>query len=116
MKTTTAEKAFSLVSVPMSELRAANRAAGRHWFDRSAMRFFRSELPRTALRANNSPLAFFVSSEQFVGSNGIAAPRKYTVRVAHMQTGSVGTVGEFNKIFDNAEARAIAQGCAEFAG
>lgn len=73
-----------------------------HWFDPGSMRFFRSRLPQTGYRVDNK--AYFISSEQFIGSNGIPAPRLYTIRVLDYETGEIDTLGEFNKL-TKSEAR-----------
>ena len=94
-------------TIPMSIVRDEyGSGEGRHWFDKSSMRFFRSQLPRNAYRGPGG--IFFVSSEQFIGSNG-AQPRRYTVRQfiketfvtqdEYKQNSSrvdIKTIGEFN--------------------
>ena len=79
--------------VSIDEIR--NHARG-HFFDAGANRFFRSRYPQTGYRKGSK--AYFVTSEQFIGSDGHAAPRAYTVRVLDYSTGDVDTVGDFNKL------------------
>jgi hypothetical protein len=92
-------------AIPMSEIRARyNPGEGRHWFDRSSMRFFLSRLPKAGYEGPGG--VFFVSSEQFVGSQG-ASPRRFTVRQLTTEQ-SIETVGEFNEL-DRAEATRLAK-------
>lgn len=51
---------------------------GRHFFDASSKRFFASRMPHYGLEGPGG--CFFVTSEQFVASDGTKAPRLYTVR------------------------------------
>lgn len=91
---------MSAGTIPMSEVRAGYaKLAGPdgHWFDADAARFFRSILPKLAFYGPGG--VYFVTSEQFVGSDGVAAPRRYTVRAWH--GGRVDTVGEFNTLSRN---------------
>jgi hypothetical protein len=76
------------------DMRDVERAHQGHWFEPQAKRFFRSRLPQTAYRGVGG--TFFVSSEQFVGSQG-AAPRAYTVRYV-TDDGSIETAGPFNEL------------------
>lgn len=73
----------------IAAVRRANKAAGYHFFDRSTMRGFRSIVGRTVYGGR-----YFITSEQFVGSDHTAAPRKYTVREAK-PGGDINTVGQF---------------------
>ncbi len=73
----------------MAEVKAANKAVGGHWFDRSTMRFFDTRI-EGGLRYGR----YFITSEQFTGSSGISEPRKYTVRAAR-ENGDIDTIGEF---------------------
>jgi len=85
--------AESIDIVSMDAIR--NHARG-HFFDAGANRFFRSRYPQTGYRKGSK--AYFVTSEQFIGSDGHAAPRAYTVRVLDYGTGDVDTAGDFNKL------------------
>lgn len=85
-----------------------NPGVGRHWFDASTKRFFRSRLPQSGYRGPGG--TFFVSSEQFVGSDHIPARRRYTVR--QLKDGDIKTVGEFN-VLSRSGANALARRCAE---
>jgi hypothetical protein len=89
----------------MSIVRAANAAAGNYWFERSTMRFFRSRVGRVAYRGAGG--VYFVSSEQFIGSDGRAHARKFTVRRQNVD-GSIDTVGAFNEL-DRVTATRVAK-------
>jgi hypothetical protein len=79
----------------IAEIKAANKAAGGHYFERSTMQFFDSRvLSPTWPTAGKT---FFVTSEQFHGSDDFAGPRLYTVRVIDWETADVDTVGEFQQ-------------------
>ena len=98
-------------TVSIATIRAANEAAGRHFFDRDSMRFFRSRIESSnAHLSGDGKRAYFVTSEQFVPSSDIPAPRKYTVRVADRETGDVDTHGDFQGYgnFDDAKEAARA--------
>lgn len=73
----------------MKQFRAANKAAGQHYFDADTMRFFDSRVESDIIGGR-----FFVTSEQFHPSAGPSTPRGYSVHVA-WNNGHVGTVGEF---------------------
>jgi hypothetical protein len=91
----------------IAELRAANKAAGQHWCDEDALRFFDGIVPE------DQPIIhgrFFVSSEQFDRSS----PRLHTLRYANAEA-HIKTVGAFQQFesFDdarNALNEGIAQG------
>lgn len=68
----------------MDELRRANAAAGLHWFDPGALRFFRSRVSTTLYAG-----CVFVTSER-----NPSGRRAYSVRVAHADA-SIQTVGAF---------------------
>jgi hypothetical protein len=76
----------------MADFKAANKASGRFWFSPDTMRFFRSKVEGGLISFGSRQ--FFITSEQFVPSEGPADPRKFTVREA-LADGSVDTVGEF---------------------
>ena len=81
--------------ISMADVQNANARAGLHWFEPDTMRFFRSRVGSTIYEGPGG--VFFVSSEQFVGSQG-AAPRAYTVRVFVTGTGAVDTADkDFNE-------------------
>lgn len=77
----------------ITEIKQANRAAGNHYFEPATMRFFDSRVERRVYSGNGG--VYFVTSEQFHGSQG-TAPRRWTVRQFHPETGDIDTCGEFN--------------------
>lgn len=79
------------IPASIAELKDMNRAAGGHFFDRGAMRCFRS---RVVPGIFNGPGGiYFVSSE----SNYNDTARSFTVRKFDPADGSIDTFGEFNK-------------------
>ena len=89
----------------MAEIRAANRAAGYYFFERDTMRFFDS---RIETRGNAIGGRFFITSEQFHGSNNFHGPRLFTVREAK-PSGDIDTVGKFQAYTTIEAARAAAR-------
>lgn len=81
----------------IEEIRAANAAAGNHFFDHSTMKFFRSRtLPRVY---QGSGGIYFVTSEQFVPSSGFPDARRFTVRrFRPEEDADIRTVGEFYQL------------------
>jgi hypothetical protein len=80
----------------ISEIRNRNGAAGQHWFEPATLRFFRSKVLSAVYEGPGG--IYFVSSEQFVGSDGVAAKRKYTVRRFHPGDATIDTVMPFNEL------------------
>lgn len=87
------------------DIKLRNRQCGKHFFDADAMRFFASRVGREAFagdefqhvnRARNGSV-WFVTSEQFRGSGGYVAKRKYTVRMMDWATGDVSDCGGFQR-------------------
>ena len=68
----------------LADVRAANKAAGHHWFSRATMRFFGTRIETTVYKNR-----CFVTSE--LPPHG---GRRYSVRRA-MPDGSIETIGEF---------------------
>lgn len=94
----------------ITEIKRANKAAGVHWFEPAALRFFASKVLPTVYQGECG--VFFVSSEQFRSSRGEDGPR-YTVRKFDPLTGKIDTHGPFNELgrTDAIEAaRAAARG------
>ncbi len=75
-----------------------------HFFDPAAMRFFASRVAQNAYLTADENVAYFITSEQFTGSDGHAQMRRYTVRKINMHTGSIDTVGEFQQYASNTAA------------
>lgn len=76
-------------------------AAGSHFFDRDAMRFFDSRVLGDAWRVGDVWL--FVTSERFRGIMEPDGERRYTVRVYNQTRRSMGDIGGFQQ-FDSAYA------------
>jgi hypothetical protein len=77
--------------IDIKTVKMANRVVGHYWFDQGTTRFFRSRYSRTALKTGDE--AYFVSSEQFDDQS----PRLFTLRVCHLKTGHMDTVGAFQQ-------------------
>ena len=91
----------------LKAIKEANAAAGHHFFEPATLRFFRSRVAPGVIGGR-----FFVTSEQFVGSDGRRAPRQYTVRIAH-DNGSIQTVDKFQAFSSLAKARRAARSLAD---
>jgi hypothetical protein len=74
-----------------------------NWFGPGETRFFRSRYPRCDYKAGDK--AYFITSEQFVGSTDIH-PRRWTIKIMDWQTGCIDTVGEFQEFETRKEAYA----------
>jgi hypothetical protein len=91
----------------MDAIKAANAKAGFYFFERATLRFFRSRIGQTVYEGPGG--TYFVTSEQFVGSGGYAAPRAYTVRRFNPD-GDIDTVGpKFNTVTKAVAARIARQ-------
>ena len=86
----------------IDDIARANARAGRHWFDPGAMDFFSTRIEGPVHGGR-----YFVTSEQFVASDGSTHQRRYTVRVAG-DDGEVSTVGDFQAFDTPEEAHAFA--------
>ena len=89
----------------MQALQRANEVAGQHWFSQSAMRFFRTEIESDIMTMRDGR-QFFVTSEQFVGSDGVADERRYSIRWVGAD-GQVGTFGKFMEYDSKAHALSV---------
>jgi hypothetical protein len=76
-------------------IREADSRAGRHFFSPDTMRFFRSRVLPTVFQGPGG--VYFITSEQFVGSDGVSKPRKYTVRNFTSDPVDIRTVSDFNQ-------------------
>jgi len=90
--------------ISIDEVKSASNMRGKHFFDKPAMRFFRSRIAQSAYQNEESKVAYFVSSEQFVSSSGYAEPRKFSVRSFDFVSGEHGTQGEFQAYSTSAQA------------
>lgn len=84
----------------VNEVRQANKSIGNHWFSKQSMSFFRTHVTGGDKLINKR---YFITSEQFVSSQGVADPRKYTIRIA-LPNGQVDTIGEFQAYATKKEA------------
>lgn len=88
------------------QVRAINRDAGGHFFDKDAMRFFRSRVHDEVHGGR-----YFVTSEQFVESDGTEHDRRYSVREID-DAGQIWTVGNFQQYATARDAHAAARSLA----
>jgi uncharacterized protein (DUF1330 family) len=91
----------------IDDIKAANKAAGGHWFDADTLRFFRSQVTPTVYEGPGG--VFFVTSEQYASMEGPLHPRRYSLRQFHPETGSVDTVGDFQQYRTSLAARQAAR-------
>lgn len=92
----------------ISDIKEANKAIGQYFFEPATMRFFSSKLASRTVYGGR----YFLTSEQFVGSDGYAAPRKYTIRACY--DGKIDTVGDFQQYQTIEEARAAVRELVKF--
>lgn len=79
----------------MADVRAANRRAGQHFFDRDTMQFFHSKIESGLLMGR-----YFITSERPPD-----AAREYTIREAK-DNGHIDTIGGFRGFPSLAKAKA----------
>ena len=98
----------------IGDIKYWNRTRGFYFFERATMRFFRSRIASAPYHGKGG--VFFITSEQFVGSDGHSAPRKYTVRRFDPLTGDCETAkytadgsSAFNELRHLSDARDIAR-------
>ena len=77
-----------------------------HFFDKDAMRFFNSRLVDEVFPSLGK--VYFVTSEKF----DYNSPRKFSVRVLNLDTGSIDTVGDFHALESRTVALSMALNCA----
>lgn len=87
----------------IQQIRDANEKSGRFFFSPDAMRFFRSRVLQTVFEGVGG--VYFITSEQFVGSQG-ANPRRFTVRRVEAD-GEIKTATVFN-VLTKAKAESAA--------
>ena len=78
----------------LDQIKRAAAAAGSHWFEKSALRYFASRVSSHVYSVPGG--ALFVSSEQFKSFCMEDGPRLYSVRSCTFD-GTVDTVGEFQQ-------------------
>lgn len=88
----------------ITAIKQAAENSGNHFFERGAMRFFRSRIMRGAYPDPVKGGAYFVTSERFESMHGSAA-RAYSVRFANDDASRIETIGEFNSYKTAAQAR-----------
>lgn len=88
----------------IAQIKDANARLGHYFFEPSSMRFFASRIASNTVYGGR----YFITSEQFMPSEGRAAARKFTIREASAD-GSVKTLGEFQGYTTLQEARIVAK-------
>lgn len=83
----------------ITEIQRANERAGKHFFEASTMRFFRSRILPDVYGGR-----YFITSEQFDRDS----PRLYTIREVN-EHGGIDTVGEFQQYDTLDKARRAAR-------
>ncbi len=76
----------------ITEIKEANARAGQYFFSRETMRFFRSKVVSRVYGPDSEGMYYFVTSEQFVSSDGVAAPRRFTVRQFNPETAHINSL------------------------
>lgn len=89
-------------SLTMATLRANNRRAGSHWFDKDTMRFFNTRVGNKLFKG--SRCVFFVTSEE-----GPRGGRKFSVRKTCDRGGRIQTAGDFQAYSTRAQAESAAK-------
>lgn len=102
----------------IDEIKRLCERAGSHFFEPQALRFFRGRVNWQTFAGSDG--WYFVTSEQFRGSNGHTEPRRYTVRRVWYRPNDAGelidveidTVGEFQAYPTLHRAVKVAHDCA----
>ena len=81
----------------MNAFIAGNMAAGKHYFDKSTMRFFRSRVVKDSFCSDG----YFITSEQYETNT----ERRYTIRCGNIVTFDVSSVSEFMQYATLRDAR-----------
>jgi hypothetical protein len=82
--------------VPMAKIKELHFG---HFFDKGAMRFFNSRLPRFGYNNGNGEI-FFITSEAFDSYS----PRRYSVRILDVESGRIETLNDFQRFDTKAKA------------
>lgn len=90
----------------LPQIKAANAAAGGHWFSPDTLRFFSSRISATTYGPDAQGRVYFVSSERGFDYD---TPRRYTVRYFTPSTAAIDTHGEFLAHDTLAQAQAAAR-------
>lgn len=86
----------------IQEVKKANAILQLHWFDDDTMRWFRSEI-ESDLMTLRDDRQFFITSEQFIPSQGDPFPRLFSIRQV-LPDGRVQTLGKFQEYETKQEA------------
>ncbi len=78
----------------IADVKALNKRAGQHFFDRATMKFFNSRIESTLMKGN-----YFITSEQYPFN-----PRRYKVRQYNPSNHHILTIGE-GGTYQEAKAR-----------
>lgn len=84
----------------MNYAKAISERNGQHWFDEDVMRYFNSRVLESSWTKIDDDTYRFISSERM----NFNSPRLYTVRQFTISTGTVDTVGEFQRYKTSREA------------
>lgn len=87
-------------TIYIEDVKHANEKAGKYWFSKDTLRFFKSRVAPVAYTTRDGKTAYFVSSEKFDHDT----PRLYTVRMCDLTTGEIDTVGKFQAYKSQAAA------------
>ena len=93
--------------VPIEDLIERNKRAGKHFFDKPAMRFFSSRVMDETFTSADG-WTYFVTSERCEGICDKVYPRMYTVRRMDA-AGELETMGEFQQYKSRSGAMAAAK-------
>jgi len=77
-------------------IRESDHRAGRYFFSADTMKFFDSRVLPTVYEGPGG--VYFITSEKFRGSDGVSAPRKYSVRQFIPDPVDIRTVAGFNQM------------------
>ena len=92
-------------TIAVVKQRAAS--CGSHFFERGTLRFFNSKVERSIYPSRDGRRIYFITSEQFKPSSGIADKRRWSLRV---QRGCrIATVGDFQAYSSLTAARDAAR-------
>ena len=80
----------------IAAIREADHRAGRYFFSADTMKFFNSRVLPTVYEGPGG--VYFITSEKFRGSDGVSAPRKYTIRRFTPDPVNIRTVAGFNQM------------------
>jgi hypothetical protein len=89
------------MAISIKSMKARNKAAGFHWFDKAAMRFF-----NTAIETVPNKDYIFITSDYMDDP----AEKRYTLRWFDPQTSKVETLGDFQAYETIEQARQARRG------